>query len=523
MPPPTQFYSYNVITDEQRERLRAIRQPLHTFALDNPTLFDTWALNQNVNNISVHPHITQRHNIDGTVIEVNAPAAPARPRRRRPTSVSSDDPDFVNAPPRRYRRRDAQELPIEKQRRFILKRNSFKNRWNKEFPDKPCAECGILLLPRHRKIRSFVEDHVYGITRVFGIPVHGPLIILCNICIDEPRPPINVGAQPECIASLPLRSAKFLSPFQLDSNLGRTSGYNLAATPFNYRTLSGKIIWRTQNPRAIALYSGVLGAWLESSRHNRYDRDHNILLLERCRDWLLQNNVVFQRNDVRANIQVPDPLPLIQLISDHREERRPANRPDFVMDPLQHDAETRNEDFRYNRLTVGRVTGSHRAGNLPDLYRSDPDVEVLLFPHLYPYGKGQWVEGPRGTNGRRDYTQYMDVKMKLNSINPVFRNDWYWPAWAYQEMEARRILQNNARIVNNRTRQAIDGRLPQNQLLQQSAYGTFSIINEAITSVIPASIRSGEAYFHEKEAMVNAMKQSTGLPKLFVTLTFNDR
>ena len=61
MPPPAQFYSYNVITDEQRERLRAIRQPLHTFALDNPTLFNTWALNQTVNNISVHPHITQRH------------------------------------------------------------------------------------------------------------------------------------------------------------------------------------------------------------------------------------------------------------------------------------------------------------------------------------------------------------------------------------------------------------------------------------------------------------------------------
>ena len=111
MPPPAQFYSYNVITDEQRERLRAIRQPLHTFALDNHTLFNTWALNQTVNNISVHLHINQRHNIDGTVIEVNTPAAPARPRRRHRTSVSSNDPDFVNAPPRRNRCRDVQELP----------------------------------------------------------------------------------------------------------------------------------------------------------------------------------------------------------------------------------------------------------------------------------------------------------------------------------------------------------------------------------------------------------------------------
>jgi hypothetical protein len=94
-----------------------------------------------------------------------------------------------------------------------------------------------------------------------------------------------------------------------------------------------------------------------------------------------------------------------------------------------------------------------------------------------------------GNNLHREYTQFKDVKMKLNSVNPVFRRDWYWPGWAYQEMEARRINQNNFRMVNSRTRQAIDRRLPQYQLLQQSAYGTFSIINEAITTVIPTSIR----------------------------------
>jgi hypothetical protein len=117
----------------------------------------------------------------------------------------------------------------------------------------------------------------------------------------------------------------------------------------------------------------------------------------------------------------------------------------------------------------------------------------------------------------------MDVAMKLNSINPVFRQDHYWPGFAYQEMEARRIQQNNNRIVNNKTRQAIDGRLPQFELLQQSQYGTRSIINEAITNVIPGFIRTGEKYYHEKEAMINAMLQASGLPSLFITLTFNER
>ncbi|KAF8851064.1 hypothetical protein BDZ45DRAFT_751079 [Acephala macrosclerotiorum] len=98
--------------------------------------------------------------------------------------------------------------------------------------------------------------------------------------------------------------------------------------------------------------------------------------------------------------------------------------------------------------------------------------------------------------------------MKLNSVNPVF---------------PRRICQNNSRMVNNRNRQAIDGRLPQNHILQQSAYGTFNIINESITNTISASIRSGEAFFYEKESKVNAVKQATVLPKLLTMLTFNDR
>ncbi len=524
---PAQFYSYNIASDGQLERIGAIPRLLREIAGADTTLFDTWSLNQAANNQQrMALQITARHNIDGTVIEVDAPAAATRTiRRRHRGSNASSDSDFQPPPPARRRRlqEDETDTPVEARQAFIAKLSAFKDKWNKAFPDTPCVECGTLLLPRHRKTASRDVNHVYGITRVFSIEVADPIVVLCKTCFTDPQPPIDVGEQPQCIAALPLRSTKFLSPFQLDSNLGRTSGYKITATPFTYRTLTGRMTWRTQNPRAIALYSGVLGAWLESSRHNRHDRDHDVALLEICRDWLLENNPVFQRHEVRANIQVPDPLPLIQLINDHREERRPANRPDVVLDPHQYDPETWNEDFRYDRLPVGRISGSHRAGDLPSLSRKDPAAEVMLFSHIYPYGKGQWIEQPIGVNGRRGYTQYMDVKRKLNSINPVFRLDYYWAGWAYQEMETRRIHQNNFRMVNNRTRQSIDQRLPQHQLLQQSAYGTFSIINEAITNVIPGSIRTSETYFHEKEAMINSLTQAVGLPSLFITNTFNDR
>jgi hypothetical protein len=527
MPPPIQFFSYNIASEGQLEKIQNLPRQLRDIANDNPILFNTWSLNEAVNHRpGTERRITARHNINGSVIEVDPAGEGAQAgRRRRRRSDATSDSDFHVLPPARRRRRqeDPANTPVERRLAFIAKRTSFKQKWNKAFPDEPCVECGTLLLPRHRKTVTRRLHHVYGITRVFSIGVDEPLVVLCKTCFINPQPPIDVGEQPACIASLPLRSTKFLSPFQLDTNLGRTCGYNTSAIPFTYRTQTGKMAWRTQNPRAIALYSGVLGAWLESSRHNRYDRDHDVELLERCRDWLLENNPVFQRHDVQANIQVPDPLPLIQLINDHRQERRPANRPDIVLDPHQYDPETRNEDFRYHRLPVGHVVGLRADGNLPLLFRWDRDVEVLLFPHLYPFGRGQWIEQVVEAHGRREYTYQMDVKRKLNSVNPVFRNDWYYPGYAYQEMESRRIHQNNFRLVNNRTRQAIDRRLPHHQLLQQSNYGTFSVVNEALTTVIPASIRTSETYFQERKAMLNSLVQASGLPSLFITLTFNER
>ena len=89
-------------------------------------------------------------------------------------------------------------------------------------------------------------------------------------------------------------------------------------------------------------------------------------------------------------------------------------------------------------------------------------------------------------------------------------------------MEKTRINQNSQQLVNNKTRQAIDNRLPHYQLLQQSAYGTHFIINESITNTIPACICTGEPYFLEKERLTNSMLSSYGLPQLFITLTFNE-
>jgi hypothetical protein len=147
-----------------------------------------------------------------------------------------------------------------------------------------------------------------------------------------------------------------------------------------YRTLIGKVVVNTRNKEAIALYSGSLGAWLEPNRYNKWYQGHDQQLLSASIDWLLANNPVFQRNDVRAHLQVDIPLPLVDLVDDNPEELRPQSRPDFVMNPFQYDRQTRNEDFRFDRLPVGAVLPGPFQEQPPALYRSDPVWRLSAFP-----------------------------------------------------------------------------------------------------------------------------------------------
>jgi hypothetical protein len=182
--------------------------------------------------------------------------------------------------------------------------------YNQLFPNQPCSECSILLLQRHIK-RAFRNNdplYQYGITRVFGIPVDGPRVVLCLACVKKPTLPADCGQIPDCILTLLKPYRRCLSPFRLHTNLGRTQGWsqNRAMT---YYTLTGQIMYRAINPRAIALFSGALGAYLESDASDAIDWGTNQAGLRRCRDWLLVFNPAFNKNYIRRNLQVPNPLP----------------------------------------------------------------------------------------------------------------------------------------------------------------------------------------------------------------------
>src|SRR2546421_2606370 len=219
--------------------------------------------------------------------------------------------------------------------------------------------------------------------------------------------------------------------------------------------------------------------------------------------------------DIDHNIH--QPLPAMEPSS--AEEIRPMIWPDLILNPNPYHPETRDEDFRHCRLPEATMVDQDDRW----LVKADQNLEPLLFPWLFPYGHGQWCQ-PTIHEPERFYhdTLGRDVKRRLNSIISHFRDDHYWPAWSYMRIEERRIFQNNNRLVSAQKRKQLNGRIRTSDLLAQSQYGPWPILNEEITQSIPASIRTGDTYFLQAEAKVNSMIKARENPTLFLTLTFSE-
>lgn len=419
----------------------------------------------------------------------------------------------------------SQRPKAELDRHFLRVYRLFRKKYDLKFPDTPCAHCGQLLLSRQITWIHFDCQEVYGLTEVLGFPVRQRTrrderqVAICKACKKQQGSPINCGPWPECLLALPQRSRVFLSPLALQTSLGRTQSHQAIHNPYStYRTLTGQMTV-THNLRALALFSGAIGAYLECSE-NSFDRGHDLAQLETCRRWLVAHNPLYGRYNSNTEMQVY-PLPSVDLFDEEDDtETRPPNRPDIVLNPNTYDRATQDEDYRHFRLPLAQSRQSQK--DRLTLLRSDPATELLLFPVLYPNGQGQWIRTMEG-GGRYKNTRLQDSQRKLNSVIPHFRDDHYWPGYTYMEVEAIRIFQNNQRIVSARIRQSQDRRMPATDLLQQSAYGPWSVINEKLTTSIPYFIRTGDNYFIENERKIRAMLYTYGIPTLFITITFSEQ
>jgi len=63
--------------------------------------------------------------------------------------------------------------------------------------------------------------------------------------------------------------------------------------------------------------------------------------------------------------------------------------------------------------------------------------------------------------------------------------------------------------------------MPAFDLLQQSIYSPWLVINKKLTTSIPYFIRIGSSYFIENERKVKAMLRAYSISSLFITLTFS--
>jgi len=281
----------------------------------------------------------------------------------------------------------------------------------------------------------------------------------------------------------------------------------------------------SKNMRALKLYSGMLGAFLSdpSQQNNESISWLSPELLDAAK-WLQTNNSYLKAySNLLANPRLLSSLKSGSFPTAEHSTNDPRPPPflerDIVVSANDFPLEIHNEDAHYARLMAGFVR-TRNDTSLP-LSFSDPELEPLLFPDLFPNGKGHFHDKTHFSSDSstisETYGKY--IKHRLLCCDPRFRLHPYWPSWSYLQLEKLRNHQNSMRIWRQQQSDKIYKPPTAAQLITQSVYTGERIIDETQTSTLPTFIRTGDSYFHEKLLHLNTMIREYGLPTLFVTLT----
>lgn len=261
-------------------------------------------------------------------------------------------------------------------------------------------------------------------------------------------------------------------------------------------------------------YAGLAGAIVGLG--NR-DQNNDAAMINIGRRWLFENNNLIHNVGRRYLLDT-------QELNDHVRQVRPVNAVDreerlegaaiAVMDQLP--AEVRNEDYRFHRLPIG-VIPSEGCANALSFGISD--VEYLTFPGLYPWGVGafEWGDDRR----TRIDTYGKNIKIKLGSATPIFRQDPVWKFISYLTLEKSRMHAYSVRSINQATAIQYD-RLRLSAITTGSRYNNYSIYNETSTEGLPAFIRNGSRYWHDKQLNALSVVRAKGAFSIFLTLTFDE-
>lgn len=196
--------------------------------------------------------------------------------------------------------------------RFIRLCEKWREWTDNQFPTKHCTFSGTLMQYRDRKFREIPIGTDVPVLSTYSItpfaqqlsPEQPMEYLSCKRCFEEPSStpgPLTFGPWPEELLAVRFASRMFLSPMTLQTNLGRTQSHaagNRHNAWSTYRTLTGTM-YSIQNARAAALFSGSLGAYLESSTLRPANRGHNRQELETAKEWLLANDSLYLKPDVQ--------------------------------------------------------------------------------------------------------------------------------------------------------------------------------------------------------------------------------
>jgi len=147
-----------------------------------------------------------------------------------------------------------------------------------QFPCAPCCYCGRLLYPlkavwvSRNSDSRFPFEEPYPDVALLENPKQPNMFASCRACRNPPRKRcLKLYPIPSQIQTVPYGKRKYLSPIFLHSSLGRTG--NLSSFS-EYRSIRGTMSY-SKNYRALYLYSGMLGAFLENDEIKSLWTDHS--------------------------------------------------------------------------------------------------------------------------------------------------------------------------------------------------------------------------------------------------------
>jgi hypothetical protein len=118
---------------------------------------------------------------------------------------------------------------------------------------------------------------------------------------------------------------------------------------------------------------------------------------------------------------------------------------DIVVPNSNFNIEIHNEDFHYIHLMAGFLKTPDNTLLL--LSVNDSNLELLLFPDLFPDGKGHYHDIiSKNNNIIREETYSKYIKQRVLNIDSRFRLHHRWLAWSYLQLEKIRNHQNNQRL-----------------------------------------------------------------------------